>query len=110
MPVAQPMISRIAPDRHAVSTSIGIDPPPVEIAVDQEAVDQIADDEGIDDADGGDLGRGRDALDHGVADHERQRDGGQGDDERAGDLAAARPRDVPQILARGSATTPAPTA
>ena len=82
MPVAVPMISRIAPDRRAVSTSIGSEPPPVELAIDQQA-----DDEAIDDADGRDLGRGRDAFDHGGADHERQRQRGQGDDEGAADLA-----------------------
>ena len=55
------------------------------------AIDQQADHEAIDDADGGDLGRGRDALDHGGADHERQRQRGQGDDEGLDDLAGAWP-------------------
>jgi hypothetical protein len=37
------------------------------------------------------------AVHHGVADHEWQRDGGQGDGKRADDLAGARSRDVPQV-------------
>ena len=37
MPVAAPMMSRIAPDSVAVVTSIGIEPPPVELPVDQQA-------------------------------------------------------------------------
>jgi hypothetical protein len=59
MPVAAPMISRIAPDSAAVSISIGRAAASRNCAVDQQARQHR-----IDDADGRDLGRGRDALDH----------------------------------------------
>ena len=36
IPVAVPMMSRIAPDRHAVETSIGLQRRPVEAAIDQQ--------------------------------------------------------------------------
>jgi hypothetical protein len=84
----------MAPDRQAVSISIGT----VE-AIDQKAIDQKSHDKCIDNADGGDFGRGRDAFDHGVADHKGQRDGGQGDAESPHDLTGARPSDMAQILA-----------
>ena len=44
----------------------------VERAPFETAVDQHADEQRVDDADDADLGRGRDALDHEVADHQRQ--------------------------------------
>src|SRR5205807_521111 len=53
----------------------------------------------IDDADGGDFGRGRDAADHGGADDERQRHRRQSDDKALGDNGQARLADMRQILA-----------
>ena len=66
--VAVPMISITAPVSDSRLDQHRIDPPPVELPIDEQPEQR-----GIDDADGGDLGRGRDAVDHRGADHERQR-------------------------------------
>ncbi len=76
-------------DQHRVNA------PPVELPVDQQPGQHR-----IGDADGRDLGRGRDALDHGGANDERQGDGGQRDDEGAADLPRADAlRNMRQIFA-----------
>ena len=92
--MAAPTISRIAPVSDAVCTSIGSSRATVELPVDQQAGQRR-----IDDADGGDLGRGGDAADHGAADQERQRQRGNRDQEAAADLAQAGARRRRAVLA-----------
>ena len=61
-----------------------IDALPVELTIDEDA-----DDDRIDDADGGDLGRGRDPFDDGGADDDRQAEAGNGDERAASPSARA---------------------
>ena len=65
--VAAPTTSRIAPDSDGRLDQDRIDPAPVELPINEHA-----DQDGVDDADGGDFRRGRDPLDHGRPDHDRQ--------------------------------------
>ncbi len=65
--VAVPMISMTAPVSESVSTRSGINSAPIELAVDQQAEQR-----GVDDAHGGDLGGGGDAVDDRGADYEWQ--------------------------------------
>jgi hypothetical protein len=71
-----------------------VEPPPIELAVDEEAGGDR-----VDDADRRHLGRGGDALDHRGANEKRQREGGEGDEEGPQHLARRCPHDAYEIFA-----------
>jgi hypothetical protein len=72
----------------------GVQPPPRELAVDQEPGNDR-----IRDAESGNLGCGRDAFDHRCSDDERKRQGGQRNEQAAADLTCAGSAHVREVFA-----------
>ena len=71
------------------------------------AIDEDANDDRVDDADGGDFRGGRDPLDHGRADHDRQAEAGNRDQEQLALVApgeAARRRESSLLLCSHTTT------